>query len=90
MSSEQLVAAYLQRIERIDRAGPKLKSVIALSRHALADARKLDAGRRAGKVGGDTACLRLCFEQATMARREPEFLPNLAALSAIARAYDPP
>ncbi|WP_293675797.1 amidase [uncultured Phenylobacterium sp.] len=52
VTSEQLVAAYLQRIERIDRAGPKLNSVIVLNRHALADARKLDAERRAGKIRG--------------------------------------
>jgi amidase len=52
VTSEQLVAAYLQRIERIDRAGPKLNAVIALNRHALADARKLDAERRAGNVRG--------------------------------------
>jgi amidase len=29
------------------------------------------------------------FEQATMARREPEFLPNAAARPEVARAYDP-
>jgi amidase len=52
VSSEQLVAAYLQRIERIDRAGPKLNAVIAVNRHALADARKLDAERKAGHVRG--------------------------------------
>ena len=29
------------------------------------------------------------YEQATMARREPEFLPNVAARPEIAKAYDP-
>jgi amidase len=29
------------------------------------------------------------YEQATKARREPEFLPNVAARPEIARAYDP-
>lgn len=52
VTSEQLVRAYLDRIERIDRAGPKLNAVIALNSHALADARRLDAERRAGKVRG--------------------------------------
>jgi amidase len=52
VTSEQLVRAYLQRIERIDRAGPKLNSVLALNSHALADAKKLDAERRAGTVRG--------------------------------------
>lgn len=51
-TSEQLVRAYLERIERIDRAGPKLNAVLAVNRNALADARKLDAERRAGKVRG--------------------------------------
>ncbi len=52
VTSEQLVRAYLERIERIDRAGPKLNAVLALNSHALADARKLDAERRAGKLRG--------------------------------------
>ncbi len=52
VTSEQLVQAYLQRIDRIDKSGPKLNAVIAVNRHALADARKLDAERRAGHVRG--------------------------------------
>jgi amidase len=52
VTSEQLVQAYLQRIERVDKSGPKLNAVIALNRHALADARRLDAERRAGRVRG--------------------------------------
>src|SRR4051794_2149654 len=52
VTSEQLVAAYLQRIERIDKAGPKLNAVIAVNRHALADARKMDAERRTGHLRG--------------------------------------
>jgi amidase len=52
LTSEALVKAYLARIEAIDRAGPKLNSVLALNPHALADARKLDAERKAGKVRG--------------------------------------
>ena len=52
MTSEQLTRAYLERIERIDRAGPKLNAVLALNSHALADASRLDAERRAGKLRG--------------------------------------
>ena len=52
VTSEQLARAYLERIERIDRAGPKLNSVLALNSRALADARRLDAERRAGKLRG--------------------------------------
>ena len=45
LTSEALVKAYLARIDAIDRTGPKLNSVLGLNRHALADARKLDAER---------------------------------------------
>ena len=51
-SSESLVRAYLARIAALDRQGPRLNSVIALNPNALADARRLDAERRAGKVRG--------------------------------------
>ena len=37
---------------QLDRAGPQLNAVIALNPHALADARKLDAERKAGHVRG--------------------------------------
>jgi len=49
VTAEQLVLAYIARIEAIDRAGPTLRSVIALSPRALADARQSDAERRAGR-----------------------------------------
>lgn len=52
VTSEQLVRAYIDRIARYDDAGPKLNAVLALNPHALADARKADAERRAGKVRG--------------------------------------
>lgn len=52
VNSEQIVRAYLQRIERIDRAGPKLNAVLSLNPDALSDARRLDAERKAGKVRG--------------------------------------
>ena len=51
-TSEFLVQADLARIAALDRAGPRLNSVIALNPHALADARRLDAERRAGHVRG--------------------------------------
>ncbi|HEY3815114.1 MAG TPA: amidase [Caulobacteraceae bacterium] len=52
VTSEALVRAYLARIEKLDRNGPKLQAVLALNPDALADARKLDAERRAGHVRG--------------------------------------
>jgi len=51
-SSESLTRTYLERIEAMNRKGPRLNAVIALNGHALADARKLDAERKAGKVRG--------------------------------------
>lgn len=52
ITSEQLVRAYLERIERIDRSGPKLNAVLALNPKALEEAKRLDAERRAGRVRG--------------------------------------
>ncbi|HJS80727.1 MAG TPA: amidase family protein, partial [Vitreimonas sp.] len=52
VTSEQLVQAYLDRIERIDRSGPTLNSVLALNPNALEQARALDAERAAGRVRG--------------------------------------
>lgn len=46
VTAEALVRAYLDRIRRLDRAGPHLHSVVAINPSALADARALDAERR--------------------------------------------
>ena len=51
-SSEMLTRTYLDRIRRIDTQGPALHSVIALNPDAVAEARALDAERRAGRVRG--------------------------------------
>lgn len=51
-TAESLTKAYLARIEAMDRQGPELRSIIALNPHALDDARRLDAERKAGKVRG--------------------------------------
>ncbi len=51
-SSVDLVRAYLARIAAMDRKGPALRSVIALNPDALAQARALDAERKAGRVRG--------------------------------------
>jgi amidase len=52
VSSLQLVDAYLARIARIDRAGPALRSVLALNPQARAQARSLDRERAAGHIRG--------------------------------------
>ena len=51
-SSVDLVRAYLKRIAAMDRAGPTLRSIIALNPDALAQAKALDAERKAGRVRG--------------------------------------
>ncbi|WP_421935005.1 amidase [Phenylobacterium sp.] len=51
-TSEGLTLTYLARIAALDERGPKLNSVIVLNPHALDDARRLDAERKAGKVRG--------------------------------------
>ena len=51
-TSVDLTRAYLSRIAAMDRKGPSLHSVIALNPDALAQARALDAERRAGRVRG--------------------------------------
>ena len=51
-SSEGLVRAYLARIAAMDRRGPTLRAVIAINPDASAQARALDAERRAGRVRG--------------------------------------
>jgi len=51
-SSVALVRHYLGRIAAIDKAGPKLNSVIALNPQALADAAASDARRKAGHPRG--------------------------------------
>lgn len=51
-SSVDLVRAYLDRIDKMDRKGPTLRSVIAVNPDAVAQARALDAERKAGRVRG--------------------------------------
>jgi amidase len=52
LTSEKLVQLYLARIDAYDQKGPKLNTVITLSKDALEQARALDAERKAGKVRG--------------------------------------
>ena len=52
ISSHQLTQAYLDRIAKLDKAGPTLNSVIELNPDALKEADQLDAERKQGKVRG--------------------------------------
>ena len=52
VTAEGLVKLYLSRVETIDRAGPKLGSILAVNPRALDDARRLDTERAAGRLRG--------------------------------------
>jgi amidase len=52
LTTRKLASAYLQRIEEIDRHGPRLKSVIEVNPDALALAGELDRERKAGDLRG--------------------------------------
>lgn len=51
-TSEELVKAYLARIEAIDRSGPVLQAVLTVNPDALENARASDARRAAGETLG--------------------------------------
>ena len=48
----QVVQGYLQRIEAIDKSGPKLNAILCVNPDALKIAAELDAEMRAGKIRG--------------------------------------
>ncbi|WP_280333195.1 amidase family protein [Nocardia wallacei] len=52
VTSADLVVAYLRRIEKVDRDGPRLNSVLAINPDAMRDAESRDAERLAGYVRG--------------------------------------
>jgi amidase len=52
LTSAQLVRYYLDRIDAIDRKGPKLQAVIAVNKAAMDTARALDDERASGHVRG--------------------------------------
>jgi len=52
VTAEELVTAYLMRIDAIDRNGPTLQSVLSVNPNALAEAQESDARRAMGKSWG--------------------------------------
>ena len=51
-TAHSITQLYLERINQIDKAGPKLNSVIELNPDALAIADAMDAERKSGKIRG--------------------------------------
>jgi amidase len=52
LNAETLTKAYLARIAAYDKQGPAINAVITLNPKALAEAKALDAERKAGKIRG--------------------------------------
>jgi amidase len=52
LTAEKLTATYLARIAAYDQEGPALNTIITANPKALAEAKALDAERKAGKVRG--------------------------------------
>jgi len=52
VTATKVVDAYLKRIAAYDKQGPKINAVITLNPKAMAEAKALDAERKAGKVRG--------------------------------------
>lgn len=52
LTAEKLIELYSARITAYDKEGPRINSVIALNPKALAEARTLDAERKAGRIRG--------------------------------------
>jgi amidase len=82
-SAESLTQAYLQRIDRYDRQGPKLGAVLAVNPDALAAARALDAARRSRKLLGPLHGIPILIKD-NIETRDP--LPTTAGSLALAGA----
>ncbi len=52
LTSEKITATYLARVAAYDQEGPALNTIITANPKALAEAKALDAERKAGKVRG--------------------------------------
>ena len=84
MSSEQIVAIYLQRIELLDRNGPTLRSVIAVNPDAIKQAKESDARRRANAQLGPLDGVPVLIKD-NIETRDP--VPTTAGSSALLNNY---
>lgn len=78
LDSYSLTQAYLDRIARIDRAGPQLNSIIALNPDALMDSTARDAERSAGRVRGPLHGIPVLLKDNIDARPMPTTAGSLA------------
>ena len=84
LDSTTLVLAYLDRIARLDAAGPAYRSVIAVNPRAVDAARALDAERRSGKLRGALHGIPILIKD-NIETADP--LPTTAGSLALARAF---
>jgi amidase len=84
VTSLQLVDAYLERLGRLDRAGPALHSVLAINPAARAQARALDRERAAGRVRGPLHGIPILIKD-NIETADP--LPTTAGSLALAHNY---
>lgn len=84
LSSAALVTAYLDRIAKIDQAGSKFRSVLAVNPQALQAARAIDAERRGGTLRGPLHGVPLLIKD-NIATLDP--LPTTAGSLALAKAF---
>lgn len=81
ITSHALTAFYLARIAAIDRRGSRINAVIAINRHALADADARDAERRSGHALGPLHGIPILLKD-NIESREP--IPTTAGSLALA------
>ena len=77
-TSEELVEAYLARIEAIDQNGPALHAVLALNPRALEQARASDAERKRGKLRGTLHGIPILLKDNIESAEQPTTAGSLA------------
>jgi amidase len=62
VTTEDIISEYLTRLATLDRRGPGLRSMLALNRSVVAEARQLDAERAAGHERGPLHGIPVAFK----------------------------
>jgi amidase len=62
VTTEDIVGEYLTRLSVLDSHGPGLRSMLAMNRRVVAEARQLDAERSAGRVRGPLHGIPVAFK----------------------------